>query len=97
MLRFQVEDARGKAIPSVGALGGCGDTLAYLRSTGKLLFDVLDHPDYVREFELYLMKMWTEVYDKFYDIIHEGRKAPPAGTRYGRQGSSTQRRTTSRI
>lgn len=71
MHRFAVEEARGKSLPGTQAIGGCGDTLAGLRSTKRLLFDVIDYPDYVREMELYLMKMWIEVYEKFYGIIHE--------------------------
>jgi hypothetical protein len=54
------------------AFGGCGDTLASLRSSYKLLFDVADCPDYVREFELYLMKQWIEIYQGSYDITSVG-------------------------
>jgi hypothetical protein len=72
MLRFAVSEARGKSLPGILAFGGCGDTLAALRSTNKLLFDVLDCPDYVREFDQYLMRQWMEVYDVFYDLTHEG-------------------------
>ena len=71
MHRFAVEESRGKSLPGTQAIGGCGDTLAGLRSTNCLLFDVIDCPEYVREFELYLMKQWMDVYEKFYGIIHE--------------------------
>lgn len=71
MLRFGAQEAKGKSLLSIGAFGGCGDTLAWLRGTGRLLYDVLDCPDYVREFEEYLMRQWFDVYDTFYDIVSE--------------------------
>lgn len=72
MLRFTaVESKRLGAFPCIGAFGGCGDTLAALRSTGKLLYDVLDCPEYVREFDQYLMRQWMEIYETFYGIMHE--------------------------
>lgn len=70
--RFAVEDARGKSIPGIQTLGGSADTLAAIRGTQNLLFDVMDCPNYVREFDLYLMKQWIEVHDKFYNITKEG-------------------------
>jgi len=69
MLQRSAVESAGKCIPSIGAFGGCGDTLAALRNTGKLLYDVIDCPDKVRDAEEYLMEMWFEVYDTFYDII----------------------------
>ena len=72
MLRYAVEEARGKSLPGILAFGGCGDTLAALRSSNRLLFDVLDCPDYVREFELYLMRQWMDVYETFHGIVREG-------------------------
>lgn len=69
MLRVGAEDSLGKCIPSIGAIGGCGDTLASLRGTDKLLTDLIDCPDYVREFELYLMRQWMEIYDACYAIV----------------------------
>ena len=71
MLHRAVEESRGKAIPSIGAFGGCGDTLAALRGTNRLLEDVLDCPDRVRDAELCLMEMWTEVYQTFHNILRE--------------------------
>lgn len=71
MHRFAAEEAKGKSLPGIQAIGGCGDTLAALRSTNKLLLDVVECPEYVREFELYLMKLWIDVYEKFYGIISE--------------------------
>lgn len=72
MHQFAVAESAGKMLPGIQAIGACGDTLAALRSTNLLLTDVLDCPEYVRDFELYLMQQWTEVYDTFYQIIREG-------------------------
>ncbi|MCX5642482.1 MAG: hypothetical protein NTY10_04545 [Candidatus Omnitrophica bacterium] len=71
LLQTAAREARGKAIPSIGAFGGCGDTLAALRGTNTLLTDLYDCPEKVRETELYLMDMWIEIYREFYAIIQE--------------------------
>jgi hypothetical protein len=49
--RFAAEEARGKSIPLIQALGGCADTLASIRGTQNLLLDVIDCPSYVHEFD----------------------------------------------
>ena len=67
-----VRECRGKAIPGNLAFGGCGDTLAAIRSTEKLLLDLTECPDYVREFDLHLMKQWIEIFEESYSITHEG-------------------------
>jgi len=64
-------DARGKAIPGVGAFGGCGDTLAALRGTDRLLYDVMDRPEQLRAADGHLMDLWMKLYDRFYGIIHD--------------------------
>ncbi|HUU43764.1 MAG TPA: hypothetical protein VMX57_08290, partial [Planctomycetota bacterium] len=64
-------DAGGKAVPGVGAFGGCGDTLAAVRGTDRLLYDVIDRPDQVREADQHLMDLWIRVYDRFYGIIRD--------------------------
>jgi len=70
--RRGVKEAAGRAIPDIGgALGGCGDTLAALRGSMPLLYDVTLRPDRVRDAELHLMQMWIEVYDTLYDEVHE--------------------------
>jgi len=69
LLRTASEASAGKSIPSIGALGGCGDTLAALRGTWHLLHDCVERPDRVRASELHLMTQWCEVYGEFYDII----------------------------
>jgi hypothetical protein len=70
-LNRMAHDARGKAIPSTGAFGGCGDTLAAIRGTDRLLLDVIERPELVRQTENYLMDMWCDVYDTFHQIIKD--------------------------
>ena len=70
-LERAVRESAGRCIPSIGAFGGCGDTLAALRGTDRLLYDVIDRPDEVVAAEVYLMEMWFEVYEIFYRIIHD--------------------------
>lgn len=70
MLRRAAQECQGKAIPSIGAFGGCGDTLAAVRGSDRLLLDVMDRPEQVRAAESYFMDMWCEVYDEFYAIVH---------------------------
>ena len=71
MLQRAARESAGKSIPSIGAFGGCGDTLAALRGTGRFLYDVIDRPGQVAAAEEYLMEMWFEVYDTFHDIVRE--------------------------
>ena len=72
MLRFTAaESKRLNVFPCIGAFGGCGDTLAAIRGNEQLLIDLMDCPDYVREFDQYLMRQWMEIYDAFYGILHE--------------------------
>ena len=70
-LEFGVERFGGQAIPSIGAFGGCGDTLAWLRGTEQLLYDCAERPDQVRDADLHLMDLWIEVYRRFHAIIRE--------------------------
>ncbi len=69
LLRRAARESAGKSIPSIGAFGGCGDTLAALRGAERLLYDVADRPDQVRAAEESLMDMWFAVYEAFYEII----------------------------
>jgi len=66
-----VRESIGKCIPGNLAFGACGDTLATLRGSENLLTDVLECPDYIREFEEYLMRQWTELYEASYSITRE--------------------------
>lgn len=74
MLRFGVEASRGKCVCTIGAFGGAGDTLAALRDNLNLLIDLTECPDYVREFDMYLMRQWIEMHDTFYKIIHDANE-----------------------
>lgn len=71
LLKRVAVESKGKSIPSIGAFGGCGDTLAALRGSDRLLYDVADRPAQVRAAEEYLMEMWFKVYNEFYAIIHD--------------------------
>ncbi len=68
-LERAVRESAGRCIPSIGAFGGCGDTLAALRGTDRLLIDVIERPEEVMAAETYLMEMWCEVYEAFYQIV----------------------------
>ncbi len=71
LLKKGIEEAKGKALVSIGAFGACGDTLAALRGTQRLLFDCMDRPERVKEAELFLMEMWCQHYTKMYKIIKD--------------------------
>ena len=71
MLERGVREAAGKSLVSIGAFGGCGDTLAGLRGTQQLLIDCIERPEEVRAADLYLMDMWCEFYDECYAIIRD--------------------------
>jgi len=70
--RWAADAAKGKAIPCIQTLGGVADSLAGMRYTRELLYDVMDCPEYVREFDHYLTRQWIEVHSAFYDIIKDG-------------------------
>ncbi len=72
LLHRAVVDSQGKAIPSIGAFGGAGDTLAALRGTEQLLYDLSDCPEKVARAEEFLMEMWIQVYSIFYEIVSPG-------------------------
>lgn len=71
LLRRGVDESRGKCMVTIGAFGGCGDTLAALRGTNRLLFDCIERPDEMRAAEEFLMDIWTDVYQTFYEVISE--------------------------
>lgn len=64
-----VVEASGKSIPSIGAFGGGGDTLAAIRGTERLLFDCAERPEEVKAAERRMMDIWFEFYDESYEII----------------------------
>jgi len=65
------QESLGKAIPAIGAFGGCGDTLAWLRGSEQLLYDVADRPEEVHAAEMLLMEQWIEEYSRFYELIRD--------------------------
>lgn len=69
MLHRAVEESRGKCFPSIGAFGGTGDTLAALRDSNRLLYDVVDRPDLVRRSEDGIMDLWIELFSTYHDIV----------------------------
>ena len=71
LLRRAAQEARGRSIPSTGAFGGGGDTLAALRGSVQLLFDCIERPEAVYQAEMALMEMWCRHYDTRYAITHE--------------------------
>jgi len=71
LLERTAAEATGRSIPGVGAFGGCGDTLSALRGNERLLYDVIDEPDRVRQAELYLMDQWCEVYEHAYERLRD--------------------------
>lgn len=64
-------ESLGRSLPGILAISGSGDILAALRTTNKLLLDVLDCPDYVRAFDLHLIRIWQQVHDILYQIINK--------------------------
>lgn len=70
-LRRGARESPGKCIPAMGASGGSGDTLAALRGSERLLYDLADRPEQVLATERFLMDMWCRVYDRFYEIVRE--------------------------
>ncbi|HUS58981.1 MAG TPA: hypothetical protein VM141_10045 [Planctomycetota bacterium] len=71
MQRHTAAQARGRSIPTTGAFGGCGDTLAWLRGSSQLLIDLVECPECVMKFEMQLMKQWCEVYDALHAITRK--------------------------
>jgi hypothetical protein len=68
-----VEQSRGKAIPSLQDLGSSGDTLAAIRGNLQLLMDLIECPDYVRQFDYFLMQQWNkQVFEPMYQITCAG-------------------------
>jgi 5-methyltetrahydrofolate--homocysteine methyltransferase len=71
VLERAARESKGKSIPSIGAFGGCGDTLAALRGTEQLLLDCIERPDVVRDAEMVLMEQWCEFYDRCHAVIRD--------------------------
>lgn len=71
LLHRGVKEAKDKALVTIGAFGGCGDTLAALRGTERLMIDCIERPEQVQAAEMFLMDMWCEHYNNLYSIIHQ--------------------------
>jgi len=69
LLKTAAEASEGRSIPCIPPLGGCGDTLAWIRGTERLLYDLVDRPRLVARTESLLTDMWIEVFDDFYSIL----------------------------
>ena len=69
---FAVEESKGKCLAGIQAIGGSGDTLAAIRSSKSLLYDLYDSPECVKKWEMHLMDMWTDVFDRYYSILKDG-------------------------
>ncbi|MHC4982120.1 MAG: hypothetical protein ACYTF6_02995 [Planctomycetota bacterium] len=72
MLHRARQEASGKSIPAMGAIFGCGDTLAMLRGNYRLMYDLMDDAAGVREAELDLMNDWFEVFDHQTGLLTDG-------------------------
>ena len=56
-------------VPHMGAFGGAGDTLSWIRGNERLLFDCVERPDLVRRTDMRLMEIWCRVFDRFYGMV----------------------------
>ncbi len=66
--RAQLASA-GKSIPSIHAIFGAGDTLAALRGTERLLYDMMDEPKDVRAAEERLLEDWFAVFEHQVSLV----------------------------
>ena len=64
-----VLECEGRSIPSIGAIGGSGDSLAAMRGTEQFLLDCVERPGAVREAEERLMDIWIEYYDRCFKAL----------------------------
>ena len=60
--------SKNKSMPWPPVMGGCGDMLGAVRTTNKLLFDVIDTPEAVKNFEERLMTIFMETFEHYYNI-----------------------------
>jgi len=72
MFRCARKEAAGKSIPAMGAIFGCGDTLAMLRGNLQLMYDMMDDPAGLREAELRLLDDWFEVFEHQTSLLTAG-------------------------
>ena len=66
-----LKESFGRAVPTTGAFGGSGDTLAAIRSTKKLLLDLYESPEAVEKFEARMMEIWISHYGHIHEKLKE--------------------------
>jgi len=64
-----IEKWQDKVNISFTDLGGNYDVLLHFRSTEKLLMDLYDKPDMLKDYMRKVTKLWLECYKKFYEKI----------------------------
>jgi hypothetical protein len=69
MLQRAASEASGRCLPSIGAFGGTGDTLAAMRESMRLLYDVVDRPELVRRSEERILDIWINVFETYFSIV----------------------------
>ncbi len=67
-LKTAVSESKGLCLPTLYLLASSGDTLAALRGTEELLIDLCEYPDYVRDFDMHLVKLSLDLFDDYYKI-----------------------------
>jgi hypothetical protein len=65
-------ESPGKSVPDIeGTLSLCGDCLAALRGTDRLLLDVAYTPERVLQAEFYLLEIWVKAYDILRNLVYK--------------------------
>lgn len=67
-IRQAVERWGDKVLVSIPDLGGNLDTMAALRGSEKLLFDLMDSPDEIERLTKEITQLWIHYYDDLYSI-----------------------------
>ena len=76
LLRRTAEDGRGRYLVCLPDLSGAIDTLANLRGSEALAFDLVDDPESVLALADHLVGIWEEVFACFYRTILDAGSAP---------------------
>jgi len=71
MHKFAVSQAKGKSLPYIAAVGYPPDTLASFRTSYRLLTDLMDCPECVHDFALYLAEIWEDVFLRLYEVTKD--------------------------
>ncbi len=78
-LRAEAEMGRGKYMASCPDLIENIDVLASLRGSERVLFDMIERPEWVKEKLIEINQVFFEAYSRIYDII----KLPDGGSSFG--------------